>query len=254
MIGVIPTGAGALVGLKDLSPKDVNAQRSSGAEGAGAPSDFPRDVVSVESDLSGHRGGALSVRSSLDLAIAAGRQSLSILGEISDLAARAADPNAPAEARAVQDQALRGLLSRLGETIDQAIAGGARALSGEPVGLGGEDRIEGLDLRPGGRGATVSLGAGSVLSEADAQSTAVAARESFSRVSAGLARLQEAAAGFDVHAEALAALDKGLAASVQSNLDQDGARLLALQVRQALAGSDQSIANAGAGILSHFRI
>jgi hypothetical protein len=218
-----------------------------------------RDRVSLSADsepgMAADRAALLQARAGLDLAMAAGRQSLSLLGEISDLAARAAQPDTPDAARAVQDQAFRGLLSRLSEVVSNALQNGARALAGEAVRVGADGAaVDGLDLRLGQNGGAVSLTARSSLgSQPDASIALSDARESFSRVSVGLARLEAASANFDVHLGALAALDKSLAARVQTSLDEDSARLMALQVRQTLAGLEQPIAPIGGGVLAHFR-
>jgi hypothetical protein len=257
MVGVITTGTGVPIGVRDVRQEPAGPAGKPDDESLASGVSMQRlgDVISLSANAfsAGDPREALASKAGLDLAIAAGRQSLSILAEIGDLAGRASDPAAPAEARAVQDQALRGLLSRLGEVVDQAIAGGARLLAGDSLNLGNGDTVAGLDMRLSARESAVSLARASVATLGDAQAAASAAKESFSRVSAGLVRLQEAASAFGVHAQALAALDKSVATGVVGDLDAESARLLALQVRQALAGGDQAIANAGAGILSHFR-
>ena len=252
MVGSIGGFPGSGPIARESNLRDINGARSASAQGAAGSVGAPRDTVSLTPGASEDvaREGLLAARAGLDLAIAAGRQALGVLGDISEVSARAARPDAPAEARLVQDQSLRALSSRLSEIIDGAIAAGARALTGEATEAG-----PGLDLRPGAPGGAISLSLdASLTTEEGARATAAAARESFAKVGAGLARLQESADGFDVHLNALAALDKSLAGKLSASLDEDSARMIALQVSQTLAGLDQPIVNAGGGLLSHFKV
>jgi hypothetical protein len=246
--GATQIGANPLARESNL--REIGAGRTalapSGAQGAPM-----RDSVSLTpgANQDGAREQLLAARAGLDLAIAAGRQVLGVLGDMGDVAARAARPDAPDEARLMQDQSLRALGARLAEIIDGAIAAGARSLAGEETEAG-----PGLDMRPGAPAGAISWTPDAGLTtEEGARATAAALRESFGKVSAGLVRLQEAASGFDVHLNALSALDKSVSGRVTS-LEEDSARMMALQVRQTLAGLDQPIVNAGGGLLSHFKV
>lgn len=255
MLGSITPGSVTPQSIRDAAnarPGATDTTRTADASDA-AP---PKDTVSLSADML-EAFDSTSARTGLDLSIAAGRQVLSVLAEIGDLAGRAASPNAPPEARAVQDQSLRGLLTRITEIVDSAIGAGARTIGGDPIQLSDAGaQIDGLDLRLGAKGGAVSLSpSASILTQSDAEETAVAVRESFSRVSVGLARLEDVSAGFGVHANALAALEKSVSGAVRQSLDEDSARLLALQVRQTLAGTQSAVVNAAqGGILSHFRV
>lgn len=256
MVNSVTPGVGAFSNISTLA-RDTVGGRAAASEESRQSSVF--DQVSLSNDASAadsaDRGLLLQSRAGLDLAVAAARQSLSLLGEIGDLAGRAAQPNAPEEARAIQDQSFRGLLSRLTEVVTYALESGARGLAGESVRVGADGAtIAGLDLRVGQQGGAISLTTrSSIATAADAAAALADARDSFARVSEGLARLESASANFDVHLGALSALDKSLAARVETSLDEDSARLMALQVRQTLASLDQPIANAGGGVLAHFR-
>lgn len=256
MVGVVGSSSAAAQALRELAGQKLSSADASRARANDGDVSAPRDRVSVSGDIGAERLEALSARNGLDLAVGAGRQALSVLGEIAELSGRAAQADAPDAARAVQDQALRGLLTRLSEIVDNAIEAGARSLGGAPVSLtGGGDDVAGLDLRLGAGGAMTLSADASIATRADAEQTAALARDSFARVSQGLARMEEAAAGFAVHLKALEALDASLARSVQTSFDEDSARMIALQVRQTLSGLEQPIFNAGqGGILSHFKV
>lgn len=250
MIGAIGTPP-----IPFQSTRDLQSGRTQHADSTGSPLRAAvDDAVSVAASPGQDRSALLAARSGLDLAIAAGRQTLSVLAEVNELSARAALPGTPDEARMAQDQTLRALTGRVREIVDHAIAGGARALAGEPTPLSAQASAGGLDLRMDSAGSQLGVRSDHSIATAEgARATYASAREGFMRVSAGLARLEEAAVGFDAHLGAVSALDKSLAARLQPTMDEEGARVLALQVRQSLAGIDMPIVQAGGGVLAHFR-
>ncbi|MEZ5956549.1 MAG: hypothetical protein R3C27_04970 [Hyphomonadaceae bacterium] len=149
------------------------------------------------------------------------------------------------------DQAgLTDLLAAFEQRIDSAIGRGAVVLSGDDVAVQAEPgaaavNISGVDLRLGGDLLTVS-------GEARADDTTVAqAQKSMENLQAAMGRLVDSARALEAHHGFLGAAEAG----ARGDFDADGARLLALQVRQGLeAAGGISIANAEPqAVLSLFR-
>jgi len=149
------------------------------------------------------------------------------------------------------DQAgLTDLLSAFEQRINSGIGRGAVVLSGQDVSVQAEPgaaavNISGVDLRLGGDVLLVS-------GEATADETTVAqAQKSMENLQAAMGRLVDSARALEAHQGFLGAAEAG----ARGDFDADGARLLALQVRQGLeAAGGMSIANAEPqAVLSLFR-
>lgn len=145
---------------------------------------------------------------------------------------------------------LTDLLAAFEQRIDSAIGRGAVVLSGQDVAIQAEPgaapvNIHGVDLRLGGDLLQVS-------SEAKADEATVAqAQKSMENLQAAMGRLVDSARALEAHQGFLGAAEAG----ARGDFDADGARLLALQVRQGLeAAGSISIANAEPqAVLSLFR-
>lgn len=172
--------------------------------------------------------------------------------------ALAAGHDAQAMLVKVQALAKSGDQAGLGETlmafsqrIDTAISRGAGVLAGQSVAVQAEPgaapvTIPGVDLRLGGGLIAVSADA-SVGDEGLGQ----AAQKSMENLQAAMGRLLESARALEAHQGFLGAAEAG----ARGDYDADGARLLALQVRQGLdAVGGAPIANAEPqAVLSLFR-
>ena len=155
------------------------------------------------------------------------------------------------------DQAgLAELLSSFGQRVDAAIGRGAHVLAGEDVAVQAEPgaasvTIPGVDLRLKSEPTLSDL----MLVSADAQVSdaelAQAAQKSMENLQAAMSRLVDAARTLEAHQGFLGAAEAG----ARGDFDADGARLLALQVRQGLeAVGGAPIANAEPqAVLSLFR-
>jgi hypothetical protein len=149
------------------------------------------------------------------------------------------------------DQAgVTDLLSAFGQRIDSAIKRGAFVLAGQDVSVQAEPgassvTISGVDLRLGGDILTMLSDAG-----AD-EATLQAAQKSMENLQAAMGRLVDSARALEAHQGFLGAAEAG----ARGDFDADGARLLALQVRQGLeSAGGMSIANAEPqAVLSLFR-
>jgi flagellin-like hook-associated protein FlgL len=228
------------------------------------------DAVRVDARL-GRQGDVLASREdvaaakgALDLFIAVTRQTRGVLLDARDLAVRAAEPQTPEAARAVQDVSFRSLLQELAKIVDGAVARGGALLTGASLPVDADPdatqdiEIKGLDLRlkaQTGEDEAVRLTTASTISTLDgARAAARAADESISRIDAGLRRVETETARLDGHDRLLSALDSALAAQVRTDFDADAARLIALQVRQELSRASSPIANvAPSSVLALFR-
>lgn len=150
------------------------------------------------------------------------------------------------------DQAgVTDLLSAFGQRIDSAIGRGAFVLAGQDVSVQAEPgassvTIPGVNLKLGGDILTMLADAG-----AD-DATLQAAQKSMENLQSAMGRLVDSARSLEAHQGFLNAAD----AAARGDIDADGARLLALQVRQGLqAVGGMSIANAEPqAVLSLFRV
>jgi len=149
------------------------------------------------------------------------------------------------------DQAgLTDAIAAFGQRIDAAIGRGAVVLAGQGVAVQAEPgagavTISGVDLRLGGD--VLAFGADAQADEATVQ----AAQKSMENLQAAMGRLVDSARALEAHQGFLGAAEAG----ARGDFDADGARLLALQVRQGLEGiGNVSIANAEPqAVLSLFR-
>ncbi len=211
-------------------------------------------------EIAGARAGLAQASGGLDLALATGREAANIVSQMRDLARAAA--NGDDAARAAADQSFKALLQRYEQVVNGAVDAGASVLAGENLTLDVDPdappiTVQGFDLRlkdaPGAED-VLRLAKGAGL--ADASSAAASARDadaSLARIDIALSRLSGASQKLAAHDGFLNALDKVVANDVVTDLDAEGARLTALQVRQSLAGAQTAIANsAPSALLSLF--
>lgn len=212
------------------------------------------DVVetgqSYRADIAAARQALTKAAGSLDLALGAGREAANILSQMRDLARAAASGDDAA--RTAADQGFKALLQRYDQVVSGAIDAGASSLAGQSLSLSVDPdapaiTVPGFDLRlkddPGAED-VLRLTRGASL--ADPVSAAAAARDadsSLARIDIALGRLSGASQKLAAHDGFLGALDKAVANDVETDLDAEGARLTALQVRQTLAGGQSAIAN-----------
>lgn len=169
-----------------------------------------------------------------------------------------------AQAMLVQTQALArqgaaaqadldALLTSYQSRLDTAIGQGAKLVGGQPVAVQAEPgaapyTISGVDLRLGEGVIGVATGA-----RADDPALTATAQRSLEALQDAMSALLDSARSLEAHQGFLNAAEG--ATSVRHDLDADGARLLALQVRQGLeAAGGASIANVEPqAVLSLFR-
>ncbi|MDX2233641.1 MAG: hypothetical protein NW200_04005 [Hyphomonadaceae bacterium] len=260
-VSALPPFAAAQTLTARAAPADEQAKPAETRPGAvavdSARLEHREDVLAAREDVAEARDG-------IDFAIAVARQVRALLGEARDAAQRAADPATPDAARAADDVAFRAALQQVGQVVDAAIADGAPLIAGDALSVQADPdsdaavAVAGLDLRlksavTGEEALLLTRGA-SVADRVSAQESVRAAETSLARLDAGLRRLDADNARLAQHDGILKALDGALGAAAAPDLDADGARLLALQVRQDLSRASAPIANAKPNaVLSLFR-
>lgn len=182
------------------------------------------DVVSVRGEeAAGWRAARASIGAglaALDTALAAGREAADALSRLSN---GADDESSARLAALLEDAVLAG---------NALLKGGALRVSLEPGAPPIE--IEGIDLAALVRGDDPA--------------------EAAAHVQEGLERWRAAAQRLSAHDGFLAAIEQSVSAHVRTDLNADGARLLALQVRQDLSLSGAALSSGGAeSVLGLFR-
>jgi hypothetical protein len=176
-------------------------------------------------------------------ALAAGQDAQALLVKVQDFA------------RSGDQAGLSDALEAFNDRIRAAIERGARVLAGEDVVVQAEPgappvTIPGVDLRlkaqPESGGVMLPLNA-----QADDPALAQTAQKSLEALQAAMSRLVDAARSLEAHQGFLGAAEAG----ARGDFDADGARLLALQIRQGLEKiGGASIANVEPqAVLSLFR-
>lgn len=148
---------------------------------------------------------------------------------------------------------LSALLSGFAERVQAAIADGTSLVAGEDMAVQAEPgatavNIAGVDLSLGG--GTIAFGADA---QADEPALAQTAQRSLEALQEAMSHLLDSARALEAHQGFLGAAQG--ATGIRHDIDTDGARLLALQVRQGLEGaSAAAIANVEPqSVLSLFR-
>jgi len=260
------TNVGAVTSIAPQAPAQSRPAANTDAERA-SPSratsvDIDPSRLEYREDVRLVREDVADARGSLDFAIAVARAVRNALSEARDAAQKAADPAAPDAARVAYDVSFRAALQKLGVEVDAALADGAALLAGETLAVDADPDsdarhdIVGLDIRlksavTGEEALLLTRGA-SIADRAGAEDAARAADRSLARIDAGLRRLDGESARLSQHDRLLGALDGALAQAVTPDLGAEAARLLALQVRQDLAGGGATLARPNA-LLALFR-
>lgn len=216
---------------------------TAGAAGPGNDGRYARPTEAPKHEVASRDRvelGAASIRAACDSvgdalmrvhsALALGHDAQAMLVKVQALAREGAGAQAQLDA----------LLSCYGQRVEAVLADGARLAAGETISVQAEPNaspvaIAGVDLRLGGGGISVDGSAG-----ADDAMLTQAAQRSLEMLQEAMGRLLDSARALEAHRGFLDAAAS--AAGVRHDLDTDGARLLALQVRQALDGSGTPLA------------
>jgi hypothetical protein len=245
MVSAITPGPSA-VGPGTVAPNSGGPDTRVREKSAGEPVSEAADTVAARpASWRAARESVNMALADLDLSLAAGKEAATLIARIG-------------EAAREQDEAgVRGLLASLDQLVEGAIEGGATALSGAIVRAQTDPdaaffEVEGFDLRLRDDGG-LTRGASAAGADA-AAATATAAQQTLAGLEAALGRLAAAAQKLHAHDGFLGALERSVSTEVRSDIDADGARLLALSVRQGLSQSDAAIANVHSdSVLALFR-
>lgn len=229
-------GAGAFNVDTRVSRPQAQPQREQNGVGdrveiAGASLNAARDSV---------RDGLMQVHQALAL----GHDAQAMLLHVQTLA-RSGGDTAQAE--------LSALLSGFAERVQAAISDGASLAAGEDLAVQAEPGAAPVGIA----GVDLSLGGATIAFNADAQASdpelAQLAQRSLETLQEAMGRLLDSARALEAHQGFLGAAQG--AAGIRHDIDADGARLLALQVRQGLEGvRGAAIANVEPqAVLSLFR-
>lgn len=235
------TGAGALGVETRFTRGAAPAPRREDAAPAG-----DRVEISAQS-WSAARASVRDGLAQVHLALAVGHDAQGMLLKVQELARTGAS-----------QEDLDAVLSAFTSRLEMAIAQGGRILAGEDVTVEAEPggapvSVAGVDLRlkdAPGWGDVIAVPA-----DADAANPAAlgrAAQKSLDALQGAMERLLEAARALEAHQGFLGAMEG--VGGVRGDLDADGARLMALQVRQGLEAAGAPIANVEPqAVLSLFR-
>ena len=224
------TGAGAL---------GVDTRYTRTPHTAAEPRESAANSDRVElspASLSAARESVRDGLAQLQEALALGREAMSLLVKVQGVARGEG-------AQADLDAALQSF----SEQVDAAVARGARLSVGEDVSVHAEPgsppvTIAGVDLQLKAEPGADDVISVSANARADDPGLAQAAQRSLERLQEAMSRLSESLQALEAHQGFLGAVES--AAGVRRDLDTDGARLLALQVRQGLEHAGASaIAN-----------
>jgi hypothetical protein len=243
---IVPGAAGASALGVDTRYTQRGAQPRADQREAPANGDrVELSSTSIASARDSVRQGIAHVQEALEL----GREAMSMLLKVQDAARGDA-------AQADMDAALKSFSERL----DAAIARGVNLAAGESIAVHAEPGsapvvIAGVDMRL--KSAPDENDVIAVPAEARADDAAIeqAAQRSLDRLQEAMSGLMESMRALEAHQGFLGAVES--ASNVRRDLDTDGARLLALQVRQGLeaATGAPAIANVEPqAVLSLFRV
>jgi hypothetical protein len=232
-----------VTGTSSANPLGVDGRYPRASTGAaqqrdGAAVSNDRVQVSDAAAWAASRDSVANGLSQLDLAMAAGRDAQTML-----MSAQSASSQSDLDA----------LLQNYQSDAASAAAGGAVLVGGGDISVQAEPgapplTVAGANLELGASDSLIQLGSGQIGDPALQQNV----QTSLDQVQAMMQRYSDAARGLEAHQGFLGAVDQ-TGAAVSNDLDADGARLLALQVRQGLQGAG-AIANVEPqAVLSLFR-
>ncbi|MBC7767476.1 MAG: hypothetical protein H7124_01675 [Phycisphaerales bacterium] len=240
MVSSIHTGTAGANAL-GVDPRYAKPQANPRREEAGSSDRVELSSASLSAARDSVREGLLQTHQALAL----GQDAQAVLVKAQGLARTGGD--------AAQTE-LSALLSGFSQRVEAAIAGGARLLAGENIDVQAEPGaapavVAGIDLRLGGNGAMAVAADAKVTDPALPE----AAQRSLESLQDAMSQLLDSARALEAHQGFIGAAEG--AGRIRHDLDADGARLLALQVRQGLeAASGASIANVEPqSVLSLFR-
>jgi hypothetical protein len=204
------------------------------------------DAVAVaETGVRGALSQVRGARSQIDVAVAGGREAVSILGQLRDFGRAASE--APDSLSTLPQSQVQALTQRFDQVLTATVAAGGRLVTGEALTAtvdpsGGTMTVDGFDLR----------GVAADALSGDPARLWTSAQDALTKTQTALVRWEDAEQRLRSHQEVLTLAQDGSVQGVSLDLGAEGARLLALQVRQALQADPGAALGAGS-ILGFFR-
>lgn len=238
------------------APANSNRAVSNEAARSTGSAQTDRIDAAYRGDVTGSQTALDDATAKLDLALAIGRQAAGLLTKLRDAARSAIGGDTD---KASANANFTALLQQYSGVVNGAIDSGADLLAGQSLTVAIDPEaapvtVPGYDLRLKGQpGAEDVLKLSLVTDLSDPTAVARDADASLARLDTALGRLSGASQRLGSHASFLSALDSAVGANV-TDLDAEGARLTALQVRQTLTGFNAAIANSSpSNLLTLFR-
>lgn len=259
----VNSAASALIGLNNLLPSagsggSTNAASALGSAASASTDSVVLDAAAAPSDraaLIKFIDGLNQSTSSADAARGSGQAVLSLLKAVKGAAAAAADPAASDADRAGLQQKVQTYLRQIQQVVQSAGFKGVNLLdNSQPSGvqIGSGLTLGAQDLTLGG--ANIPLTASSSVASADAAgATLSAADAAIGKVTSALSSLDSQISGAQDLADQLSGLAGLGGAAPPSDVSGDGARLLALQIRQEISSGGALAGGSQLGVLNLFR-
>jgi flagellin len=272
MISSVQSSASALIALENLSNSPAAGAESAPQTGQAAqPSESPQPAAVVDAAAADAAAGAGGVDANLggaaqiaDAAVSAGGAVADLLAQMQQAAIGASDPSLGQGARSALNDSYQSDLAQIQATVGQASANGVNLLDGSAAGA--------LQL-PGDGGTTVTLSAANLslggpvigpaaaanlLDPTSAAAAAGAVAGALASVTQIVGQISGQGQAIETHLSVIAQASlptaSALAGGLNPGLDQDGARLQALQVQQQLLAGGVAVANQSPqSILALFR-
>jgi flagellin len=206
------------------------------------------DLTGGSSSSAGVSAGLASSASIADAAVSAGTTIEGLLAQMKQDAVSAADPSVAASARSSLNTNFKANLAQIQKAIASASVDGVNLLNGSVNGAANVSAatLTGVNLSLGGP--VIGVAAGASLSDASEASTiATQLGGAIDKVGQAVSQISAQGQAIESHLSVLAqaglALSPGVAASTNTSLTADGARLAALQVQQQLSLTNTAVAN-----------
>src|SRR5262245_57566741 len=137
----VQSSAAAQIALDNLTSRADAAQATAGAQSATETGDTPASPSSIWSfdasaaaSVNGDDSGLGAAASAADAAVSAGQAIADLLNRMRQAATTAADPSVTGAQRNALNNVYQFSLARLGDTLNQAQAGGVNLIDGSQTG------------------------------------------------------------------------------------------------------------------------
>lgn len=269
----VNTNYGAMVALQQLTRtnqelESTQSRINTGLEVAGARDNGAIYAIAqgMRADVAGYNVAQQSlnrVRSTVDVALAAGESIGDLLIEMKEKAAGASDASITAEQRDAYNEDFKALRDQIAQIVDTAEFNGVNLINNTTASLqalasaDGGSRMTVLDENLSLGGAIITVAAAASLNTAAVASGMITTLEtSLDNLNQALARLGTQSKALEIHHDFVTKLSDAMVAGIGNLVDADlakeSARLQQLQIKQQLGAQALSIANQAPAIIQTF--